>query len=47
MIQPAKVPAGDMVRVAVSEGGAPGVPGGPALPALFISMVRDSPGCGL
>jgi hypothetical protein len=46
VIHPAKIPAGDMVRVGVTEGGEPGAPGSPALPGLFISMVRDSPACG-
>ena len=46
VIHPAKIPAGDMVRVGVTEGGGPVVPGSPALPGLFISMVRDSAGCG-
>ena len=46
VIHPAKIPAGDMVRVGVTEGGGTGVPGSLALPGLFISMVRDSADCG-
>jgi hypothetical protein len=45
-IQPAKIPAGDMVRIAITTGSADGSPGSPALPALFALLVHDSPGCG-
>jgi hypothetical protein len=45
-IQPTKIPAGDMVRIAITTGGADGLPGAPVLPALFALLVHDSPGCG-
>ena len=44
-IMPAKVPAGDMVRLGVSEGG-PNLPGSPAFPGIFAMLVHDSPNCG-
>jgi hypothetical protein len=46
VVNPAKIPAGDMVRVAAGEGGATGVPGSPSLPGLFTFMVPDTAGCG-
>lgn len=45
-IQPTKIPAGDMVRIAVTTGGAGGLPGRPALPGIFALLVHDSPRCG-
>jgi hypothetical protein len=46
VVNPAKIPAGDMVRVAAGEGGATGVAGSPSLPGLFTFMVPDTAGCG-
>ena len=45
-IQPTKIPADDMVRIAITTGGAGGLPGSPALPGIFALLVHDSPGCG-
>ena len=44
-IQPAKVPAGDMIRIAITKGGGFMTPGSPAYPAIFALLVRDTPRC--
>ncbi len=44
-IHPAEIPAGDMVRIAVTEGGGIMTPGSPAYPAIFALLVQDSPRC--
>lgn len=46
VIAPTKIPAGDMVRIAITKGGSWGTPGGPGEPAVFALLVRDSPHCG-
>ena len=46
VIAPAKIPAGDMVRIAITKGGSWGTPGDPSEPAVFSLLVRDSPHCG-
>ena len=45
VVTPAKIPAGDMVRVAAAEGGAD-LPGASWLPGLFSFIVPDTAACG-
>jgi len=45
VVTPAKIPAGDMVRVAAAEGGAD-LPGASWLPGLFRFIVPDTAACG-
>lgn len=45
-IQPTKIPAGDMVRIAITKGGGYATPGSPTYPAYFALLVHDSPRCG-